>query len=109
VTTEDERRGALAAVDRLVNRGGDADDVLRGALAALSRVYPYAGIRLVESGRLVDGPSLGTRPDEPERFPISFRGVTVGELEVGGPDEEDRALLERVALLISAYCLAWEP
>jgi hypothetical protein len=109
VTTKDERRGALAAVDRLVNRGGEADEVLRGAIAALAHLYAYAGIRLVESDRLVDGPSLGTRPEEPERFPISFRGVNVGELEVSGPDEEDRALLERVALLISAYCLAWEP
>jgi hypothetical protein len=109
VTTKDERRGALDAVDRLVNRGGEADDVLRGAVAALSRLYEYVGFRFVERGGLVAGPSLGTRPDEPETWPVSFQGMKVAELEVAAPEEEDRAFLERVALLLSPYCLVgWD-
>jgi hypothetical protein len=32
-----DRSGALEAIDRILDRGGDADDVLRSVLAALRK------------------------------------------------------------------------
>jgi hypothetical protein len=109
---------ALEALDRILNRGGDADDVLRSAVAVLQEEpeVSWAGIAFEEEGDLVVGPGAGT-PDETRRtrVPIVFEGSRVGELWVDG--ESDRAFLERFALLVSAYVLigwdtggeAWEP
>ena len=160
------RRGVLEAVDRVVNRGGDADDVLRATVEALhDRLphYSWVGIYLVEGDDLVLGPWKGPQATEHVRIPIgqgicgaaaasgvtevvddvaaddrylacfpstrseivvpiAYEGQVVGEIDVDsdtpaafGP--EDRELLERVALLVSPYCLvgwdtggeAWEP
>jgi hypothetical protein len=110
----DQRRGAIEAVDRLVNRGGDADEVLRAVLESLrERGVGYAAIRFVESGELVEGPSVGA--GEPNQStPVLFEGRQVGELALSVDDSE---LAERVATLISAYVLVgwdtggerWEP
>jgi hypothetical protein len=116
VTTETDRRGALEALDRILNRGGDADDVLRSALAVLGRLYPYAAIRFVEDGELVAGPSVGDVAGPGRVAPIVFQGMKVGELEAPA-GEEDAAFLDRFALLISGHCLVgwdtggerWEP
>jgi hypothetical protein len=111
---EDQRRGALDAVDRIVNRGGDADDVLRATLAVLEPLYAFAAIRFREGG----GPQVGTRGDaEARAWPIRFQELEVAELEVAGAPADDDALLRRIALLISPYCLVgwdtggepWEP
>jgi hypothetical protein len=117
VSTEQERRGALEALDRILNRGGDADDVLRDVLRVLSALYPYVGIRFVEEGGLVDGPSLGARPEEVREAPVAYEGIEVARLDVAAPDAADGPFLERVATLLSPYCLvgwdtggeAWEP
>jgi hypothetical protein len=118
VTTEQQRTGALAALDRILNRGGDADDVLREVIAVMSPLYSYAGVDFVEQDSLVEGPALGTRPERPARFPIVFQGTKVAELVVGSlPGPGDQAFLERIALIISPYCLVgwdtggepWEP
>jgi hypothetical protein len=110
--------GALEAVDRILNRGGDADDVLRGVVAALVErgCCVWAGLAFVEEGPLVLGPEAGD-PDAAHRSrtEITFNGDKVGELWVDGCD--DRALLERVAVLVSAHVLLgwdtggedWEP
>jgi hypothetical protein len=116
LTTEHQRTGALDAVERIVNRGGDADDVLRQAVDVLSRLYPYVSIWFVEEGRLVQGPLAGDVTDA-ERYPIAFQGTKVAELEVGSASDDDRALLERVATLVSAHAMVgwdtggerWEP
>jgi hypothetical protein len=102
----DDRRGALEAVDRLVNLGGDADDVLRGVLAALhARGVDYAAIRFVEDGALVDGPSVGAGSPA-ITVPVVFQGRRVGELQLSDPDEE---LANRVATLVSAVVLVgWD-
>jgi hypothetical protein len=108
--------GALEAVDRIMNRGGDADDALRQIVHAVHRLYPYVAIAFVEEGELVVGPEAGARPEETTGFPISFQGSEVAELRVGGAPV-DRAFLERVATVISPYCLVgwdtggepWEP
>jgi putative methionine-R-sulfoxide reductase with GAF domain len=111
--------GALDAIDRILNRGGDADDVLRevvGVLPAQVSGLVWAGVSFREEGRFVAGPSAG-EPDESQRVrvPVSYRGEQVGELAVDG--EAGSAFLERVATLISAHVLIgwdtrgerWEP
>ena len=116
MTTEHERTGALDAVDRIVNRSGDADDVLRQVVDVLSRLYPYVSIWFVEDDGLVQGPLSGEAADA-ERYPIAFQGTKVAELEVGGVADDDRQFLERVATLVSAHAMVgwdtggerWEP
>jgi hypothetical protein len=109
---------ALEALDRILNRGGDADDVLRAAVGVLvdEPAISWAGIAFQEEGELVVGPHLG-EPDEARRVraPVVFRGSQVGELWVDG--EAESAFLERYALLISEHVLIgwdtrgepWEP
>jgi hypothetical protein len=103
--------GALEAIDRVLNRGGDADDVLRSVVELVARRFPWAGILFLEDGRLVLGPQAG-EPDESRRasFPVAFRGEQVADLAVDGDvDEDGRRFLERVALLISPHCLVgWD-
>jgi putative methionine-R-sulfoxide reductase with GAF domain len=111
VSGQEALRGALDAVERILNRGGDADDVLRAVVAAVhSRLqYDWVGIRLVEGDDLVLGPAVGVAGGPETTVPISYEGSKVGELDVSGDDAEDRAFLERVAVLISAYCLVgWD-
>jgi hypothetical protein len=114
--------GALAAIDRILNRGGDADDVLRAVVRVLhERLGRHAQVLFSEGDSLVPGPEAGpvetTTPHT--SLPIVFRGAKVAELTVGGaePDTAAQAFLERVATLISPYCLVgwdtggerWEP
>jgi hypothetical protein len=100
--------GVLEAVDRILNRGGDADDVLRQVVDAVHRVYPYVAIAFVEGGELVVGPEAGVLMDATDAFPISFQGADVAELRVGGAPA-DRAFLERVATVVSPHCLVgWD-
>lgn len=103
--------GALEAIDRVLNRGGDADDVLRSVVEIVAGRFTWAGIFFREEGLLVLGPQAG-EPDETRRasFPVAFRGEQVAELAVDGDvDEEGRRFLERVALLVSPHCLVgWD-
>ena len=113
--------GALEAVDRILDRGGDADDVLRQVVAVLHAIdeYSWVGISFVEEGELVLGPVQGERTAEPTTVPISYENNVVAELGVVADElgTEDRAFLERVAVLISPHCLvgwdtggeAWSP
>ncbi len=158
--------GALEAVDRIINRGGDADDVLRQIVSVLHDRfdhYSWLGIYLVEGGELVLGPWEGPQATEHMRIPvgqgicgaaaasgqteivddvnsdprylacfpsthseivvpIAYEGRVVGEIDIDSDapaafGSEDRTFLERVALLISPYCLvgwdtggeAWSP
>jgi L-methionine (R)-S-oxide reductase len=71
--TPDTYRGALEAVDRIVNRGGEADDVLRAVVELLHdrfRHYSWVGIYLVEGKDLVLGPWRGPEATEHVRIPI---------------------------------------
>jgi hypothetical protein len=115
-------RGALEAVDRILNRGGDVDDVLREVVTVLRERagFDWAGIAFVEGERLQLGPSAGTRAGDAESVPVAYEGRRVAELQVepGVADDQDgQAFLERVAVLISAHCLvgwdtggdAWQP
>ena len=150
--------GALEAIDRILNRGGDADDVLRAVVEVLHdrfEHYSWVGIYLVEGDELALGPWKGPEATEHVRIPvgqgvcgaaaasgrtevvddvhadprylacfpstrseivvpISYRDGVVGEIDIDSDrpaafSEEDRAFLERVALLISAHCLVgWD-
>jgi len=101
---------ALEALDRILNRGGDADDVLRSAVAILVEEpgIAWAGIAFQEEGTLTVGPQAG-EPDEARRIrtPVVYREATVGELWVDG--EADPAFLERFVLLVSQHVLiGWD-
>jgi hypothetical protein len=93
-------RGALEAVDRILNRGGDADDVLRAVLEALhARGVPFGAVRLVEGERLVDGPTIGMETAGIEAA-VVFEGARVGTLELAVDEPQ---FVERVATLISSH------
>ena len=150
--------GALEAVDRIVNRESEADEVLRQTVAVLHDRfdhYSWVGIYLVEEDDLVLGPWQGPQATEHMRIPIGqgvcgaaaasgqtevvddvnaddrylscfpstrseivvpivFDGKVVGEIDIDSDapaafGKEDRALLERVAILISPHSLVgWD-
>ena len=102
-------RGALEALDRVLNRGADADDVLRAVVRVLSERYEYVSIRFVEGDELAAGPSAGSPGSEVSTWPIAFEGTKVAELDVAPAAEADREFLERVATIVSPYCLVgWD-
>ena len=92
---EIDYRGALEAVERILNRGGDASVVLLSVLEALhKRGVGSSRVRYVEAEISVgdDVPRIVT--------PVTFRGDEVGSLELS---IDDSSFAERVATLISAY------
>jgi hypothetical protein len=109
---------ALEALDGILDRGGEPDDVLRAAVSVLAEIpgIAWAGIAFLDEGTLALGPTAG-ESDEAHRSRVSivFQGAEVGELWVDGNAE--RAFLERVATLLSAHVLigwdtrgeTWEP
>jgi L-methionine (R)-S-oxide reductase len=69
----DTYRGALEEVERILNRGGDADGVLRQVVQVLHDRcphYSWVGIYLVEGEELVLGPWQGPQATEHVRIPI---------------------------------------
>jgi hypothetical protein len=105
-------------IGELLDRGSEADDVLRAIVVALAGTpeIAWAGVAFVEDADLVVGPAAGEpNPELRARIPITFQGSAVGELWVDGavPPED----LERVAALIAPLVLigwdtggeAWEP
>jgi L-methionine (R)-S-oxide reductase len=65
--------GALEAIDRILNRGGEADDVLRAVVDVLHERfddYSWVGIYLVEGDDLVLGPWKGPEATEHVRIPV---------------------------------------
>ena len=108
----------LEAFDRILDRGGEPDDVLRDVAGMLadSPGIAWAGIAFLDEGVLVLGPSAG-EPDPSRRVsvPIVFQGSGVGELWIDG--DAERTVLERVADRLSGHVLigwdtrgeAWDP
>jgi hypothetical protein len=109
---------AGAALDRIVQSGGDADDVLRQIveLIAAQTDVEWAGIAFVEDDALVLGPAAGV-PNEAARgrTAILYRGSLVGELWIDGPVDE--RFVATAASAVSPFVLigwdtqgqAWEP
>ena len=65
--------GALEAIDRILNRGGEAEDVLRAVVDVLHDRfdhYSWVGIYLVEGDDLVLGPWKGPQATEHVRIPV---------------------------------------
>jgi hypothetical protein len=99
--TSPSSSGALEAVERILNRGGNADEVLRQVVDVLhSRTGGWVGIAFDSALRASAG---GEMPENHQRHPIVRQGQTVAELRTSA--EADPALCARVALLISPYCL----
>ena len=72
-TAVDTYRGALEAVDRIVNRESEADEVLKQTVEVLADRfghYSWVGIYLVEDGDLVLGPWRGAQATEHVRIPV---------------------------------------
>jgi hypothetical protein len=91
-------RGALEAVERILNRGGDAEDVLRGVLEALgARGISFARVQPAGSDGLNAGLTVGEQR-EAVAVPVVYEGLEVGSLELA---TDDPPFAERVATLIS--------
>jgi hypothetical protein len=109
----DVHRGALDAVERILNRGGDADDVLRAVVATVQERVPHftrVAIAFMEDGAFVLGPQAGDGEGEQVRALVTFEGAPVAELVVDRAHAaDDEQFLERVATLVSPYCLVgWD-
>jgi hypothetical protein len=90
-----DSRGALEAVDRILNRGGDPDDVLRAVLDALqARGVPFARIRLFDRNDLAVGSEQPATEAE-----IAYVGQRLGTIGVAA---DDSVFVERLATLVSA-------
>jgi hypothetical protein len=97
-------RGALEAVERILNRGGEPDLVLQEVLKALrSRGVAFGKVRFAGNGRLLDGPSVGD--GDGIVLPVVSGGAEIGSLELA---VSDVAFAERVATLISPYVVRLE-
>jgi putative methionine-R-sulfoxide reductase with GAF domain len=105
-------------LQRVVCRGDEADDVLRGTVAALvvEPAITWAGIAFVENGELRLGPTAGVANEAArQRVPIVFEDALVAELWVDG--QVERAELDRIATVVAPYALigwdtageAWDP
>lgn len=73
MTSADAYRSALEAVDRVLNREPEADEVLRRAVEILHdrfEHYSWVGIYLVEGEDLVLGPWKGPEATEHVRIPV---------------------------------------
>ena len=98
--TVDAYRGGLEAVDRIVNRESEADQVLRKTVEVLHDRfdhYSWVGIYLVEEADLVLGPWKGPQATDHVRIPVG-QGVcgaaaASGQTEiVDDVDADDRYL-----------------
>ena len=94
----DTYRSALEAVDRIVNREREADEVLRKTVEVLHERfdhYSWVGIYLVEGDDLVLGPWRGPQATEHVRIPIG-RGICGAAAATGRTElVEDVAADER--------------
>jgi len=103
--TSPSSSGALEAVERILNRGGEPGDVLSQVVDALhEKTSAWVGIAFAEDDRLELGPSAGASasPAAIQRHPIERQGQTVAELWTS-PDA-DQTLFARVAVIVSPYC-----
>jgi hypothetical protein len=114
-----ERNAVLESIVQLVGRETDADQLLRQAVTLLAdglAATRWVGVAFVEEGTLALGPVAGAAPVSPDRpalhQPVEYDRATVAELWLdtdAEADADDRVFLERVAGLLSPYCLVgWD-
>ena len=118
LATPGARTGVLEAIERILNREGEADVILRAAVATLAERLGAAlgGDRLRRGGRPGPRPGRGRpagRADPPGRRRAGrVPDTLVAEIWLdhdGRPDADDQAFLRRVADLLSPYCLVgWD-
>jgi L-methionine (R)-S-oxide reductase len=156
--SSEDYRGALEAIEGIVSREEESDDIVRLTVEVLHdrlETYSWVGIYFVEGEELALGPWKGPHATEHVRIPIgqgvcgaaaasgvteivddvnadsrylacfpstrseivvpiSYDGVVVAEIDVDSDapaafGAADRAFLERVAEVISPYCLVgWD-
>ncbi len=109
----------VAAVEAIIEDAEEADQLLLGVIAEMAeRFGTGVGIRFVEDGVFTDGPWAGPAGTPGTELPILYDGDLVAELvTLLTVDDTSRATWERVAALISPYCLVgwdiggedWEP
>lgn len=92
-----DKRRALEALERILNRGGSPDEVLEDVVAVLHRLYPRVAIRVVREGTLAAGLAARNPSGTGSRWPVYLRDEKVGEIEVAPASEED------VATIVSPY------
>src|SRR4029077_11260220 len=67
------RGGAIEAVERIINRESEADEILRQSVATIAkRSDTFCCIRCVEDGGMIDGPSGGTYAEPHAVIPITY-------------------------------------
>jgi hypothetical protein len=101
---------ALAALDELLTRDDDADDILRAAAALLVGRGGCTGaeIRFAEEGGQVTGPVAGQLSGDGETVtPVLYETAEVAQLVTEGCN--DHRFLDQVAGRIAVYCLVgWD-
>lgn len=116
------RAEALAEIERLDAEEPEADEILRGALAALVGPAGFAGaaIWFVEGDELQLGPAAGspvgladaaapTAADDGLAVEVPFDGRRVAVLAVAPAGADDGPYLARVADLLAGACLVgWD-
>jgi hypothetical protein len=97
--------GVLEAIQQILDRGGDAEDVLQAAMTAIvdRGGAIWAAVLYSDEGELLVGPHAGVaEPGERRGAPILLDGARIGELEVDGLD--DQPLIEQVAAQLAPWC-----
>lgn len=116
------RAEALAGIERLEAEEPEADEILRGALAALVGPAGFRGaaIWFVEGDDLQLGPAAGepvvlvdaaapTAAGGALAVEVPFDGRRVAVLAVAPAEADERPFLERVAALLAGACLVgWD-
>ena len=104
--TSSSSSGALEAVERILNRGGEQGDVLQQVVDTLhARGAVWVGIAFGQEGGFRLGPSAGgAKPEDHQRHPADLNGQTIAELWTS--NDADPALGARVAVIVSPFCHA---
>jgi accessory colonization factor AcfC len=92
--TSPSSSGALEAVERILNRGGEPDDVLS---AVVSTLQERTGARVGIAFPPQEAPSEGV-----QTHAIVWQGEPVATLWTS--EQAERALFARVAVIVSPYC-----
>jgi hypothetical protein len=107
------------AIEQILERSEEADQILLGTIAALSSHYETGvGIRFIEEGSFSDGPWAGGAGFVTTEVEVRYDGELVALLVTPASlDDDARTTWAQVADLISAFCLVgwdiggedWEP